>query len=96
MGQREWLLNLKIMKRINLTHGTARVDDSCPQKTINALNKLSEAAYNHFERKWTVPPRGKLIRKFPMTTRVLDEFNQIWDYYFFDGKIIFIFLYQAH
>jgi len=35
------------MKRIKLTHGSARVDDNVSQKTIDALNELSKLAYNH-------------------------------------------------
>lgn len=34
------------MKRIQLNHGTARVDENCPQKTIDALNKIVDKAYN--------------------------------------------------
>lgn len=34
------------MKRIKLKHGTARVNDNVSEETINALNKLSEVAYN--------------------------------------------------
>lgn len=33
------------MKRIKLNHGTAMVDDNCPQKTIDALNELSDRAF---------------------------------------------------
>lgn len=33
------------MKRIKLTHGTARVSDNISEQTIEALNKLSEMAY---------------------------------------------------
>ena len=35
------------MKRINLTHGTARVDENISNETLKALNKLSELAFNH-------------------------------------------------
>ncbi len=34
------------MKRVPLTHGSARVDNDCSQETINALNKMSELIYN--------------------------------------------------
>lgn len=33
-------------KRIQLNHGTARVDINCPQKTIDALNEIADKAYN--------------------------------------------------
>lgn len=33
-------------KRIKLNHGTATVDENCPQKTIDILNDLSDKAYN--------------------------------------------------
>lgn len=33
------------MKRIKLKHGTARVDDDCPQETIDFLNKMVQIAY---------------------------------------------------
>ena len=33
------------MKRIKLTHGSARVGDNCSDKTIKALDKLSKLAY---------------------------------------------------
>jgi hypothetical protein len=32
-------------KRVNLTHGSARVDKDCSKETIIALNKISELAY---------------------------------------------------
>ncbi len=35
------------MKRIKLTHGTARVADNVKQETIDALNRIVELAYNH-------------------------------------------------
>jgi len=35
------------MKRIKLTHGSARVSKGITDQTIEALNKLSELAYNH-------------------------------------------------
>lgn len=31
--------------------------------------------------------KGKLIRKFPMENKVLDEFNCIWEYYIEDKKV---------
>ena len=34
------------MKRIKTIYGSARVSDSCDEKTIQALNKMSELAYN--------------------------------------------------
>lgn len=34
-------------KRIQLKHGTALVDENCSQQMIDALNKLSEDAYNN-------------------------------------------------
>ena len=34
------------MKRIKLTHGSARVDDNCSDETINALNELSKRAFH--------------------------------------------------
>lgn len=34
-------------KRIKLTHGSARVDKDVSPETVEALNKLSELAYNH-------------------------------------------------
>lgn len=34
------------MKRIKLTYGTAMVDDDVSEEVIDALNKLSECAYN--------------------------------------------------
>ncbi len=33
------------MKRIKLTHGTARVEDNISDETIEALNRLSERAF---------------------------------------------------
>jgi hypothetical protein len=33
------------MKRIKLTHGSARVEESVNNDTINALHRLSELAY---------------------------------------------------
>lgn len=33
------------MKRVKLTHGTARVDNNCPPETIKLLNEISEIAY---------------------------------------------------
>jgi len=33
-------------KRVSLTHGTATVDENCSSETIEALNKLSEVAFN--------------------------------------------------
>lgn len=35
------------MKRIQLTHGSARVEDDCSPETIKALDELSKVAYNH-------------------------------------------------
>jgi hypothetical protein len=35
------------MKRVKLKHGSARVSDSCDEKTIKALNKMSELAYTY-------------------------------------------------
>ena len=35
------------MKRIKLTHGSARVEDDCSHETIKALDELSKVAYNH-------------------------------------------------
>jgi len=34
------------MKRVKLKHGSARVEDNCSKETIEALNKLSELAFN--------------------------------------------------
>nr|WP_315245121.1 hypothetical protein [uncultured Flavobacterium sp.] len=36
----------KAVQRIRLNHGTAMVDFNCPQKTIDALNEMSEKAFN--------------------------------------------------
>ena len=36
----------KAVERIKLNHGTAMVDVNCPQKTIDALNEMSEKAFN--------------------------------------------------
>ena len=35
------------MKRIQPTHGSARVENNCSPETIQALDKLSKASYNH-------------------------------------------------
>lgn len=35
------------MKRIKLTHGTARVEDDCSPETIKMLDEMSKIAYNH-------------------------------------------------
>jgi hypothetical protein len=35
------------MKKIKLTHGSARVSENITDETKEALNKLSELAYNH-------------------------------------------------
>ena len=32
-------------KRVKLKHGTARVNENCPEETIKALSKMSEIAY---------------------------------------------------
>lgn len=37
---------MKKQKRIELNHGSARVDEDCSQETIDMLNKLADAAYN--------------------------------------------------
>jgi hypothetical protein len=34
------------MPRVKLKYGTARVDETVSDETLNALNKLSELAYN--------------------------------------------------
>ncbi len=36
----------KKQKRIALKYGSARVDEDCPQETIDMLNKLCEIAYH--------------------------------------------------
>ena len=36
----------KAVERIKLNHGTAVVDVNCPQKTIDALNEMSEKAFH--------------------------------------------------
>lgn len=33
------------MKRVKLTHGSARVDENCSKETIAALNNMSKLAY---------------------------------------------------
>ncbi|TLP81374.1 hypothetical protein [Maribacter sp. ACAM166] len=33
------------MKRVKLTHGSARIDDDCPQHVIDSLDELSKLAY---------------------------------------------------
>lgn len=34
---------------------------------------------------------AKLIQKYPMRKRVIDENDAIWDYYFSEGKVYYIF-----
>jgi len=36
---------MKEQKRVQLTHGSARVDKDCSQETINALDEISKRAY---------------------------------------------------
>lgn len=42
------------MKRIKLTHGTARVSEDISKETIDALNHLADLAYKHETKQCTI------------------------------------------
>ena len=47
-------LNKQTMKRIKLTHGSARVSENITDETKEALNKMTELAYKHQTEQCTI------------------------------------------